>query len=54
MTVGRDLVRWVKSVEMADVAVLVARIVGIDKPFLQLTIAPDLHRRKLGEGRSKR
>ena len=45
--VGRDLIAWVESPEVRDVAVVVVGIIPILHPFLQLAPAPNLHRSKL-------
>ena len=50
MRVGRDLVGGIETIEMGDVTVFITGIVGIDEPLLQLTIAANLHGRKLGKG----
>ena len=50
MTIGRDLVRRIQAVEVGDVAMLVAWVVTVDEPFLQLSVAANLHGWEIGYG----
>ena len=49
MGVGGYLVGGVETVEVGDMTVFILRVVGIDKPFLQLSVTSDLHGRQLQE-----
>ena len=53
MTIGRNLIAGIKSVEMGDVAVFVLGIITVNKPFLQLSVLAHLHRRQQGNSLSK-
>ena len=48
MAIRRNLVRGVKSIKVRDVTVLVLRVVTVDEPLLQLTVAAYLHGRQVG------
>ena len=50
MTVWRNLIGGIETIEMGDMTVLVFRIIPILQPFLQLTISSYLHRRQLADG----
>lgn len=50
MAVRRNLVRGEQTVEVGDMAMFLFAAISIDKPFLQLLAAANLHRRHFGEG----
>ena len=43
----RNLIGWIQSIEMRDMAMLILRIIRIYKPLLQLSVLSYLHRRNL-------
>ena len=43
----RNLIGWIQSIEMRDMAMLILRIIRIHKPLLQLSVLSYLHRRNL-------
>lgn len=43
----RNLIGWIQSIEMRDMAMFILRIIRIHKPLLQLSVLSYLHRRNL-------
>src|SRR5574344_899059 len=44
MCIGRYLIRWIESIEMGDMTVVVLRGIPVLQPFLQLSVLSHLHR----------
>ena len=44
MRIWGDLIGWIQTIKMRDVAMLIMRVIGIHQPFLQLSVLSHLHR----------